>query len=230
VLRLGRFVARLIVLLTAPVVALALLYRWVNPPFTPLMVLRTFQVRAASRSSAIANDWVPLERISPALIRAVVVAEDGNFFHHHGVDWDALQRALDYNAHHGGKPLRGAGTITMQCARNVFLWPGRSYLRKALEIGLAHVLELLWGKRRILEVYLNVIEWGDGVFGIEAAAQRSFGVHAAQLDAHSAALLAAVLPDPRRWNPTRPGPYVQARAALIQARSTRLSPAPPLRR
>jgi len=197
-----------------PVVA----YRFVDPPLTLLMVIRA----AETRSVGWARRWVPLHAVSPALLRAVVAAEDDRFFAHHGVDWTALERAREYNERWQGRRLRGAGTITMQCARTVLLWPGRSYVRKALEVYLAYLLELAWGKQRILEVYVNTVEWGDGVYGVEAAARRYFGVPAARLDAWQSALLAAVLPNPRRWSPAAPTPYLRARAAIIAARAERV--------
>ena len=202
--------------------AVIVAYRFVAPPFTPLMVVRVVEGLGAHRWVGVTKRWVDVEHVSPMLLRAVLAAEDGRFFRHHGVDLDALRRAATYNARHRGRRLRGAGTITMQCARNVFLWQGRSYVRKALEITLSPVLELAWGKRRILEVYLNVIEWGDGLYGVEAAAERYFGVSAAQLDAGQSALLAAALPDPRRSNPAAPSRYLAARAVIISLRAERV--------
>ena len=197
-------------------------YRFVDPPLTPLMVIRVVEGMTAHRRVGVTKRWVDLDGVSPTLLRAVLAAEDARFFRHHGVDLDALRRARTYNARHRGRRRRGAGTITMQCARNVFLWQGRSYVRKTLEIVLAPVLELAWGKRRILEVYVNVIEWGDGLYGVEAAAERYFGVSAARLDAPQSALLAAALPDPRRSNPAAPSRYLAARAAIIGARAERV--------
>ena len=215
---LTRLVAGFLVVSLGVVIA----YRFVDPPFTPLMVIRVVEGMAAHRRVGVTKRWVDVDRASPTLLRAVLAAEDARFFRHSGVDLDALRRALTYNARHRGRRLRGAGTITMQCARNVFLWQGRSYVRKTLEIFLAPVLELAWGKRRILEVYLNVIEWGDGLYGVEAAAERYFGVSAARLDAPQSALLAAALPDPRRSNPAAPSRYLAARAAIIGARAGRV--------
>jgi monofunctional biosynthetic peptidoglycan transglycosylase len=198
---------------------MVVVYRVVDPPLTPVMLRN-------AAAYGVTKEWVDLDRVSPALLRAVIAAEDGRFFEHAGVDWDALARASDYNERHGGAPRRGGSTITMQCARNVFLWQGKSYVRKALEIALARVLEAVWGKRRILEVYVNVVEWGPGVYGVEAAARRSFGVPAAALDEREAALLAAVLPSPRRWSAAAPTRYVAARAASIERRAAtvRLGP------
>jgi len=168
--------------LVVTVLALVLLYRWVNPPVSALMVGRSLAGTAIERS------WMPLERISPHLMRAVILSEDGGFCRHGGVDWAAIEEAIESD--------RGGSTITMQVVKNLFLWPSRSYVRKAIEIGLAYLVEAVWSKRRILEIYLNVAEWGDGVFGAEEAAQTHFGKRAARLTAEEAALLAAALPNP----------------------------------
>lgn len=205
---LGRWIAGI----AAVFAGVLALYRWVPPPVTPLMLLR-------APGAGITKTWVPLGAVSPALVRAVIAAEDNRFFAHGGVDWAAVEDARRYNARYGDAPRRGASTITMQCARNVFLWPGKSWLRKTLEVVLAYAIEAAWGKRRILEVYLNVIEWAPGVYGAEAAARTSFGVAAADLDPRRAALLAAVLPNPRLWAAGRPTAYVLARAGVILRRS-----------
>jgi monofunctional glycosyltransferase len=168
--------------LVVAVLALAVLYRWVNPPISALMIGRSLA------GTEIERTWVPLARISPHLMRAVILSEDGGFCRHRGVDWSAIEEAIETD--------RGGSTITMQVVKNLFLWPSRSYVRKAIEIGLAYLVEALWSKRRILEIYLNIAEWGDGVFGAEAAAETHFGKSAARLTAGEAALLAAVLPNP----------------------------------
>ncbi len=168
--------------LVLTVLTLVVLYRWVNPPVSALMIGRSIAGTEVERT------WMPLERISPHLMRAVILSEDGGFCRHHGVDWAAMVEAIESD--------RGGSTITMQVVKNLFLWPSRSYVRKAVEIGLAYLVEALWPKRRILEIYLNIAEWGDGVFGAEAAAQTHFGKRAARLTAEEAALLAAVLPSP----------------------------------
>jgi len=173
-------------------------------------------------ASGVTKRWADLDRISPRLVRAVVASEDARFFEHGGVDWDAIRRARDYNAKHGDEPRRGGSTITMQCSRNLFLWQGKSYVRKALEVGLAYLMELMWSKQRILEVYLNVIEWGPGLYGAEAASHAAFGVPASALDSHQAALLAATLPNPLRWSAARPSRYVLARAATIERRAEQI--------
>jgi monofunctional biosynthetic peptidoglycan transglycosylase len=153
--------------LVVGVLALVLLYRWVNPPVSTLMLSQSLA------GTPIEREWVPLERISPSLVKAVVLSEDGGFCRHHGVDWAALQQAIESD--------RGGSTITMQVVKNLFLWPSRSYVRKVIEIGLAYLVESVWPKRRILEIYLNVAEWGDGVFGAEAAAHANFEKRASRL-------------------------------------------------
>ena len=154
-------------------------------PASPLMIGRWLTGQPVDRR------WVPLAAVSPRLVASVILSEDGQFCRHHGVDFAALRQVI-----RGGAPSRGASTLTMQVVKNLFLWPGRSYLRKALEIPLALLVDALWGKRRVLEAYLNVAEWGEGVFGAEAAAQRDFGKAAAALTPREAALMAAALPNP----------------------------------
>lgn len=147
----------------------------------------------------VTRHWQPLEEIAPTLVRAVIASEDQRFCQHPGVDFGALAEVLD----DPDGPSRGASTITMQLVKNVYLWPGRSYIRKGLEIPLALVVDLAWGKRRVMEVYLNVAEWGDGLFGIEAAARQHFNTTASRLTALQAARLVAMLPDPKRRDPRR---------------------------
>jgi len=196
--------------------ALIIAYRVVDPPITPLMLIRQHEGATLTRRN------VSLSRIAPALPRAAIAAEDNRFCQHHGIDFDAVQDAIEESEETGR--LRGASTITMQVARNLFLWPGGGYPRKAVEAGLALTIDALWPKRRIIEVYLNIAEWGDGVFGAEAAARHHFGKSAAQLSSHEAALLASTLPSPRRWHAGRPGAYVQRRAQMIQGRIGQLGP------
>jgi monofunctional biosynthetic peptidoglycan transglycosylase len=162
--------------------------------------------------------WVPLGAMSPALPLAVIAAEDAKFCRHHGIDWGELRAA--FREAEDLSEMRGASTITQQTAKNLFLWPGRSMVRKALEFPLALWLDLVLPKRRLLEIYLNVAEWGpDGEFGVEAAARRAFGKGAQTLSLHEAALLAAVLPDPARRNAARPGPALRRLAGRYQARA-----------
>jgi monofunctional biosynthetic peptidoglycan transglycosylase len=199
----------LLAALTVPMLPI-LAYRFVPPPVTPLMVIRRIE------GAPIRQRFVPLDRISPALIRAVVASEDEKFCFHHGFDWDALGAAWkDWRA---GREPKGASTITMQTAKNLFLWPGRSIVRKGVEAYLTVLIELFWSKQRIIETYLNIIEWGDGIYGAEMAARAHFGKPAAALTAREAALLAAVLPNPRRWSPEDATPYIEERAAVIRER------------
>ncbi|GJD75278.1 monofunctional biosynthetic peptidoglycan transglycosylase [Methylobacterium goesingense] len=187
--------------------SLALVYSALTPPST-LMLGRWLTLKSVDRQV------VGLDAISPYLIQAVVASEDQRYCLHDGVDWGALRDVVDDEE----GPSRGASTIPMQTVKNVFLWPGRSVIRKALEIPLAVVADTLWGKPRTMEIYLNIAEWGDGVFGAEAAAQRWFGKPARALTRGEAALLAAVLPNPILRNPALPSRGVRAQAARIQAR------------
>ena len=198
--------------------------RIVDPPLTSYMVVRSVRGLVTGDPVGVDQRWVPLDGMSPALVRAVIAAEDARFFRHWGIDLEAARLAWKHNARRGARALHGASTITMQCARSVFLWPARTWVRKGLEVWLTGLLELLWGKRRILEVYLNVVEWGRGVYGAEAAARHAFGTSANRLSAGQAALLAAVLPNPHAWNAAEPTSYLRARAATIErrARSVRL--------
>jgi monofunctional biosynthetic peptidoglycan transglycosylase len=181
--------------------------RWIAPPFTAVML------EQPGPFSAIDYRWVPGEAIAATAARAVMASEDQRFLEHHGIDFQSLDRAIeDYRE---GDGLRGASTITQQVAKNLFLWQGRSFVRKGLEAYFAVLIELLWSKQRILVVYLNVAELGPDVFGVEAAAQRYFNVPASRLSAPQAALLAAVLPNPRRLNVARPSSYVRTRQAWI---------------
>jgi monofunctional biosynthetic peptidoglycan transglycosylase len=185
-----RGVAILAAGLAVTVLTLVVLYRWVNPPISTLMLGQSIA------GTEIERRWVPLQRISPHLIRAVVLSEDGGFCRHSGVDWAAIEEAIESD--------RGGSTITMQVVKNLFLWPSRSYVRKVIEIGLAYLVEALWSKRRILEIYLNIAEWGDGVFGAEAAARAHFNKPASRLTAEEAALLAVALPNPLERMPGVP--------------------------
>lgn len=168
------------------------------------------------------HHWRPLTEISPHLMQAVVAAEDQKFMQHSGFDLAAIEQALVYNSK--GRKVRGASTISQQTAKNVFLWSGRSWVRKGLESGLTLLIEASWGKERILEVYLNSIEFGPGIYGAEAAAQHFFGVTAARLSRQQAALLAAVLPNPHRFLVQAPSPYVRKRQQWILKQMQQLAP------
>lgn len=193
----------------APVAA-ALVFALVPPPITPLMILRLAQGEGLQR------DWVRFDQISPHLAASVIAAEDNLFCSHNGFDWDSMREAIDDAL--AGKRTRGASTISMQTAKNLFLWPDSSIVRKVLEPYPTLVLELVWSKRRIIEVYLNVAEWAPGVYGAEAAARVHFGKPASELGRREAALLAAVLPNPRKLSASAPSDYVAGRAATIRKR------------
>jgi monofunctional biosynthetic peptidoglycan transglycosylase len=186
-----------------------LLYRFIDPPITATMASDLVGGRGATRQ------WMSLDVIDRDMVRAVVAAEDSKFCAHSGFDWDAISDAARRNA--SGGRIRGGSTISQQTAKNAFLWPGRDWIRKGLEAGYTVAIETVWGKRRIMEVYLNVAEWAPGVYGAEAAAQHWFGKSAADLSAREAARLAAILPSPRRYDAASPGPYVRRRASRIQA-------------
>ena len=188
-------------------VGAVLVLRFVPPPFTAMMLEQPRPIRE------IQYEWRDRRELAATVARAVIASEDQRFLAHHGFDFDQLQIALD--EHRAGDELRGASTITQQVAKNLFLWSGRSFVRKGLEAYFTVLLEACWPKQRILEVYLNVAELGDGVFGVEAAARRFFGVSASALSAEQAALLAAVLPNPRKLLADRPSSYVRSRQSWI---------------
>lgn len=201
-----------------------LLLRVVPPPATPLMVIRGLQGMAAGKGFIIRKQWQPLATISPAMIRAVIAAEDQKFLHHFGFDFDAISKAYANNRDGGRR--RGGSTITQQTAKNVFLWPGGSYLRKGVEAYFTVLLELCWSKERIMEVYLNVAEFGPGVYGVESAARIYYQTTARQLTARQAAMLAAILPSPRQWNPARPTAYLVHRQRWILQQMHNIGPLP----
>ena len=196
--------------LLALFIGLVALYTVVRPIST-LMLARMVEGKSAQRV------YAPVRTIAPAALAAVIASEDATFCDNDGVDWGALREVLNGAGKNG--PRRGASTITMQTARNLFLWPGRSTIRKGLEIGMALVLGKVWSKPRTLEIYLNIAEWGDGLYGIEAAAQRYFHKSSSQLNAHEAALLATSLPNPIRRNSTRPSALQRRLAASLEEKA-----------
>lgn len=213
--RMARIVIMLLLLVAAAPPAFVLLYRDVAPPGTLLMVLRLFE------GEGIKKEWVPLEKISRHVPAAVIALEDNLFCEHDGFDWAAIFDAAADQLRGEGR-TRGGSTISQQTAKNVFLWPGRNFVRKGLEVPFTTMMEWWWGKRRIMEVYLNVIEWGPGIYGVEAASQYYFRKPARRLTRREAALLAAVLPNPRRWSPARPTRYIRNRANTAIYRMSRL--------
>jgi monofunctional glycosyltransferase len=225
--RILSLVARIMLGFVVVSIALVIVSRFVPIFLTPLMVIRFVEGGFAGKWVGIDKTWVAADEISPNIMRAVIASEDARFLTHGGIDWEAVQEARERNERTERlavagkikkKRLYGASTITMQAAKNAFLFPSRTYFRKALEAYFTYLIEFLWGKRRILEVYLNVIEMGDGIYGVEAASEQYFGKSASRLSAREAALIAAVLPNPRKWSPAKPNGYIQRKAANIQAR------------
>ncbi|MBN8629564.1 MAG: monofunctional biosynthetic peptidoglycan transglycosylase [Rhodobacterales bacterium] len=198
-----RWLRRGLLAIAAVYAVLVLLFSFVPPP------INLYQLGEAWRLGGIEKDWVPWEEIAPVMGRSAVAAEDANFCNHWGFDMAAIREAIEAGSN------RGASTISQQVVKNVFLWQGRSWVRKAMEAALTPVVELVWSKQRILEVYLNVAEFGDGVFGIQAAAQHHFGVDARDLTTVQAARLAAILPNPKEWSPSKPTSFVRSRARAI---------------
>jgi monofunctional biosynthetic peptidoglycan transglycosylase len=190
------------------------LYRWLPVYATPLVVLRMVEYGIAGKWVPINKAWVSIDEISPHLQKAVIASEDPKFLSHNGFDFEAILKALDANKRR--KIKMGASTISQQTAKNVFLYPSRTYVRKGLEAYFTVLMEALWDKKRILEVYLNVIELGPGVYGAEAAAQYYWNKSASKLSLGEAQLFAAILPNPRRWNPTRPTNFVLRRRNFIR--------------
>lgn len=205
-----RWIARALLAIVVLWAGLIVAWRFA-PPVSTLMLGRWALLRPVAR------DWRPLTEISPHLVAAVVNSEDARFCSHHGVDWTELSAVLDA----AGGPRRGASTLTMQAVKNTLLWPSRSLVRKGLELPLALAADLVWGKPRTIEIYLNVAEWGEGVFGAQAAARRHFGKDASALSRREAALLAAALPNPIRREAGRPTGRMRARAASIERRIAR---------
>lgn len=186
-----------------------ILFRWVPIPVTPLMLVRCVQQKMDGKDMRLKKDWVPREEISENLQLAVVCCEDQHYLKHHGFDFDAIQDAMD-DCEEGGR-CRGASTISQQTAKNVFLWPGHSWIRKGFEVYFTFLIELFWSKERIMEVYLNVIEFGDGVYGAEAASQQFYHKAAKGLTREEAALMAVVLPNPIKRNIGHPTAYLRKR-------------------
>jgi monofunctional biosynthetic peptidoglycan transglycosylase len=194
-------------------IILVILFKWIPVPITPLMVTRAIENKLDGKEAFLNHDWEPLENISSNLQKAVIASEDGYFLKHHGFDFKAMQKAFKNNQK--GRKLKGGSTISQQTAKNVFLWQGRSYLRKGLEAYFTVLIELIWGKERIMEVYLNSIEMGDGIYGAEAASQHWYKKEAINLSAREAAGIAAILPNPRKYKATNSSSYINNRKNKI---------------
>ncbi len=199
-----------------------LAYRFINPPTTLLMMIRNMERKAGGKRFKIEKKWVNFANISNNMKRAAIAAEDQHFLTHNGFDVKAIESA--YRSNENGKKIKGGSTISQQTAKNVFLWPGRSWLRKGFEAYFTLLIEMLWSKERILEVYLNVIEMGDGIYGAEAAAQHYYGKSCHELSRAEAALIAACFPNPLRWTPHYPTRYIKHKQYLIMQHIRRLGP------
>lgn len=205
-------------------ILLVVVYKFVPVFYTPLMLMRVMEQKQAGKPVRLQHQWVPINRIAQPLVQAVVASEDNRFMEHDGFDLEQIRLAR--KEAEKGKRVRGASTITQQTAKNVFLWPGKSYVRKGIEAYFTLLIEWVWGKERIMEVYLNSIEMGDGIYGAQAVAKAHFGKEAYQLSRGDAALIAATLPNPRRFNSAKPSPYMVKRRAQIHHLMRLLLPVP----
>ncbi|QUB50303.1 monofunctional biosynthetic peptidoglycan transglycosylase [Prevotella nigrescens] len=190
-------------------------YRFIPVYFTPLMFSRCFEQIVNGEKIKLYHHWISLEEMPPSMPVAVMASEDQRFLTHHGFDYKAIEQAAKSNLN-GGKKLRGGSTISQQTAKNVFLWQGRSWLRKGLEAYFTFLIETFWSKQRIMEVYLNSIEMGDGIYGVQACAEKNFDVDARNLTRSDCALIAATLPNPRHFSSKAPGPYMRKRLRQIE--------------
>lgn len=222
--RLGVWLRRLVLVLLGALLlyqcwlfAWVLWWNWTNPGMTRFMEIRLTELQAKTPGAQLQKRWVNYERISPQLKRAIIASEDARFVDHEGFDWAGIQKAIEKNQKKG-RVVAGGSTISQQLAKNLFLSPDKTPWRKAEEAAITLMLEAVWSKQRIFEVYLNVIEWGEGVFGAEAAAQHYFGITAAQLSAEQAARLAAMVPNPRFYDRQRHAPGLLKKTAIILAR------------
>ena len=194
-------------------VFLVILFKFVPVPFTPLMIIRSIEQKLAGKEMTCSHDWISIDEMSKNFPKAVLASEDGNFIKHNGFDFKAMQKAFKNN--NRGRKLKGGSTISQQTAKNVFLWQGRSYVRKGFEAYFTFLIELVWGKKRIMEVYLNSIEMGDGVYGVQAASQHWYGKNAADVTQIQAAGIAAILPNPRKYKASNSSNYINLRKAKI---------------
>lgn len=216
----------IVVVFFASTILSVVLLRWVPVWFTPLMFIRVAQQSSQDKELTLHHHWVPLKKISPSLPLAVMASEDAHFLEHHGFDFKAIETAAIRNMKHPEKHKHGASTITQQTAKNVFLWPGRSWVRKGFEVYFTVLIELMWSKERIMEVYLNSIEMGDGIYGADAVAQYHFGTTADQLSRAQCALIAVSLPNPRKMNSASPSKYMLRRQQRILREMRYVNPLP----
>lgn len=213
-LKIYQWAVKLVALFFVSTISFVVIFKWVPVFITPLMLIRSAEQMIDGKDVRMEKMWVPIEDISFNLQRSVISSEDPKFLEHRGFDFDAIAKAIEANKTR--KVKMGASTISQQTAKNVFLYPARSYVRKALEAYFTMLIEFIWGKNRILEVYLNVIELGPGIYGAEAASQYYFKMKAKDLSLYQASSLAAVLPNPRRWNPVQPTNYIQRKQNFVR--------------
>ena len=208
-----RFLGKLLLWFFGISIFFVVLFKFVPVPYTPLMAIRAIENKTSGKDAILSHDWVPLEKISVNLQKAVIASEDGFFLKHSGFDFTAMQKA--YKNNERGRRIKGGSTISQQTAKNVFLWQGRSYIRKGLEAYFTVLIELIWGKERIMEVYLNSIEMGDGVYGAQAASEYWYRKDAINLTPIQAAGIAAILPNPRKFTATSSSSYINKRKSKI---------------
>ena len=210
-----KLLRRIVVAFLASTILSVVTLRFIPVWFTPLMFIRLAEQVKEGRDLRLSHHWVSLDEMSELMPIAVIASEDANFMKHHGFDFKAIESAAKRNMQHPEKQKLGASTITQQTAKNVFLWPGRSWVRKGFEVYFTTLIELFWPKERILEVYLNSIETGEGIYGVEAIARENWGLHAHQLSKQQCALIAATLPNPRKFSSKNPSPYMLKRQTRI---------------
>lgn len=211
--KLRKILLWIVLLFFGSTILIVFIYKWVPVPYTPLMAIRSLEHKQDGTTSRTIHHWVPLDSISPSMPIAVMASEDQLYLQHQGFDWKAIQQAREEAKQ--GKRERGASTISQQTAKNVFLWPGHSWIRKGFEVYFTFLIETIWGKDRIMEVYLNSIEMGDGIYGIDAVAQVNFNRHASTLTDEQCALIAATLPNPRKFDSKHPSSYMKKRQGQI---------------
>ena len=211
--KVARLIGKIMLWFISISILVVLLFKFVPVPFTPLMAIRSIENKTSGKDAILSHDWEPIENISVNLQKAVIASEDGSFLEHSGFDFKAMQKA--YKNNERGRRIKGGSTISQQTAKNVFLWQGRSYIRKALEAYFTVLIELVWGKERIMEVYLNSIEMGNGVYGAQAASQYWYRKDAADLTPIQAAGIAAILPNPRKFTATSSSSYINKRKSKI---------------
>lgn len=215
--RILRFIKFAAIIFFASSILSIVIFRWVNPPVTPLMLIRSIQQKFDGKEMKLKKQWVNYDKISPNIVQALVTSEDQKFKDHFGFDFKAIEKVQELNEKEN-EVKKGGSTISQQTAKNVFLWPNRDWIRKGFETYFTFLMEVFWSKKRIMEVYLNIIEMGDGIYGIEAASQEYYKKSADKLTKREAASIAAIVPAPRKWSPIAPSPRVKHKIQWILAK------------